>query len=64
VIDLRLDGRLQAWALIEIVQCQTTKADHGFEQRAMSVDDKLDREHPHATFSPAAQRLAMLCRFW
>ena len=37
VIDSRLDGRLQTWAFIEIVQCpQTTKSDLGFERRAMS----------------------------
>src|SRR5215469_848060 len=37
VIDSRIDGRLQTWAFIEIVQCpETTKADPGFEQRAMS----------------------------
>ena len=37
VIDSRLDGRLQTWAFIEIVQCPgTTKSDPGFEQRAMS----------------------------
>jgi hypothetical protein len=35
VIDSRLDGRLQTWAFIEIVQCPgTTKSDAGFEQRA------------------------------
>src|SRR3954452_3215552 len=37
VIDSRLDGRLQTWAFIEIVQCPlTTKSDPGFERRAMS----------------------------
>jgi hypothetical protein len=37
VIDSRLDGRLQTWAFIEIVQCpQTTKSNPGFERRAMS----------------------------
>jgi hypothetical protein len=37
VIDSRVDGRLQTWAFIEIVQCpQTTKSDPGFERRAMS----------------------------
>jgi hypothetical protein len=37
VIDSRLDGRLQTWAFIEIVQCpKTTKSDPGLERRAMS----------------------------
>jgi hypothetical protein len=37
VIDSRLDGRLQTWAFIEIVQCpHTTKSDPGFERSAMS----------------------------
>jgi hypothetical protein len=37
VIDSRVDGRLQTWAFIEIVQCPgTTKSDPGFERRAMS----------------------------
>src|SRR6266446_8422721 len=37
VIDSRLDGRLQTWAFIEIVQCpQTTKSDPDFERSAMS----------------------------
>jgi hypothetical protein len=37
VIDSRLDGRLQTWAFIEIVQCPlTTKSDPGFERRVMS----------------------------
>ena len=32
-----IDGRLQTWAFIEIVQClRTTKSDLGFERRAMS----------------------------
>jgi len=36
VIDSRVDGRLQTWAFIEIVECpQTTKSDPGFERRAM-----------------------------
>jgi hypothetical protein len=37
VIDSRVDGRLQTWAFIEIVQCpETTKSNPGFERRAMS----------------------------
>jgi hypothetical protein len=37
VIDSRLDGRLQTWAFIEIVQCPpTTKSDPSFERSAMS----------------------------
>jgi hypothetical protein len=37
VIDSRLDGRLQTWAFIEIVQCPlTTQSDPGFERSAMS----------------------------
>ena len=36
VIDSRVDGRLQTWAFIEIVQCPLTKSDPGFERRAMS----------------------------
>ena len=37
VMDSRLDGRLQTWAFIEIVQCPlTTESDPGFERRAMS----------------------------
>ena len=36
VIDSRVDGRLQTWAFIEMVECpQTTKSDPGFERRAM-----------------------------
>jgi hypothetical protein len=37
VIDSRLDGHLQTWAFIKIVECPlTTKSDPGFEQRTMS----------------------------
>ena len=37
VIDSRIDGRLQTWAFIEIVQCpQTTNSGPSFERRAMS----------------------------
>ncbi len=37
VIDSRLDGHLQTWAFIKIVQCPlTTKSDPGFERRTMS----------------------------
>ena len=37
VIDSLIDGRLQTWAFIEIVQCpHTTKSDPGFERSAMS----------------------------
>ena len=44
VIDSRLDGRVQTWAFIEIVQCpQTTKSDPGFERRAMSGVRSLTR---------------------
>ena len=37
VIDSRIDGRLQTWAFIEIVECpQTTKSGPSFERRAMT----------------------------
>jgi hypothetical protein len=37
VIDSRIDGRLQTWAFIEIVQCpQPTNSGPSFERRAMS----------------------------
>ena len=37
VIDSRIDGRLQTWAFIEIVQCpQTTNSGPSFERRAMT----------------------------
>ena len=37
VIDSRLDGHLQTWAFIKIVECPlTTKSDPGFERRTMS----------------------------
>src|SRR5438067_5379901 len=44
VMDSRLDGRLQTWAFIEIVQCPlTTESDPGFERRAMSAVRSLIR---------------------
>jgi hypothetical protein len=44
VLDSRLDGRLQTWAFIEIVQCPvTTKPDPAFERRAMSGARSLIR---------------------
>jgi hypothetical protein len=44
VIDSRLDGRLQTWAFIEIVQCPlTTESEPAFERRAMSAVRSLIR---------------------
>jgi hypothetical protein len=44
VIDSRLDGRLQTWAFIEIVQCPPmTTPNPGYERRAMSAVRQLIR---------------------
>jgi hypothetical protein len=37
VIDSKLDGRVQTWAFIEIVQCPLTNSDRGLERRANSA---------------------------